>query len=76
MQKLILAGSNLTIHRADYQRILYHAALDAGAVVKFGRKVVSVDTSIPSLTLQDGTIVSSDLIVAADGMSSLDSTIA
>ncbi|KAH7388933.1 hypothetical protein BKA64DRAFT_125359 [Cadophora sp. MPI-SDFR-AT-0126] len=61
---------NLTIHRADYQRILYHAALDAGAVVRFGKKVVSVDTSMPSLILQDGTMTVTDLIVGADGIGS------
>ncbi|PVH76516.1 FAD dependent oxidoreductase domain-containing protein [Cadophora sp. DSE1049] len=61
---------NLTIHRADYQRILYDAALEAGADVRFGKKVVSVDISIPSLTIQDGPIVKSDLVVGADGIGS------
>ncbi|KAG4441105.1 hypothetical protein IFR05_003395 [Cadophora sp. M221] len=61
---------NLTLHRADYQKILYDAAVKAGASISFGRKVVSIDTSTPSLTLQDGSIINSDLIVGADGIGS------
>ncbi|KAH9206540.1 FAD dependent oxidoreductase domain-containing protein [Leptodontidium sp. 2 PMI_412] len=61
---------NLTLHRADYQKILYDAAWKAGASISFGKKVVSIDTSTPSLTLQDGAIIRSDLIVAADGIGS------
>lgn len=65
--------SNLTLHRADYQKILYDAAWKAGASISFGKKVVSIDTSTPSLTLQDGAIIRSDLIVAADGTPSVES---
>jgi salicylate hydroxylase len=57
----------LTLHRADYQRILYDAALEAGAKIEFGKKVVSIDQFAPSLTLEDGSIMTTDLIVAADG---------
>ncbi|KAH7324103.1 FAD dependent oxidoreductase domain-containing protein, partial [Rhexocercosporidium sp. MPI-PUGE-AT-0058] len=61
---------NLTLHRADYQRILYDAAVKADVDVSFGKKVVSVDTSTPSLALQDGSIIKSDLVVGADGIGS------
>jgi salicylate hydroxylase len=57
----------VTIHRADYQRILYEAALQAGAEVKFDKKVVSINTNTPSLTLEYGSIVRSDVIIRADG---------
>jgi 2-polyprenyl-6-methoxyphenol hydroxylase-like FAD-dependent oxidoreductase len=63
--------SNLTLHRADYQRILYNAALKAGAKIEFGKKVTSIDQSAPSLTMEDGSVIRTDLIIAADGSSSL-----
>lgn len=63
-------SSNLTLHRADYQRILYDAALKAGAEIEFEKKVASVGQSAPSVTLEGGSIIAADLIVAADGMSS------
>jgi 2-polyprenyl-6-methoxyphenol hydroxylase-like FAD-dependent oxidoreductase len=46
---------------------LYDAAIRAGAEIKFHKKVTSVDPSIPSLTLEDGSIVKTDLIIGADG---------
>ncbi|CZT02276.1 uncharacterized protein RCO7_11034 [Rhynchosporium graminicola] len=60
---------NLSMHRADYQKVLYDAALEANAHISFGRKVISVDTSEPSLNLQDGSITTADLMIAADGKS-------
>ncbi|KAL2062579.1 hypothetical protein VTL71DRAFT_5651 [Oculimacula yallundae] len=61
---------NLSMHRADYQKVLYDAALKAGASINFGQKVVSVDTSKPSVTLQDGSVITCDLIIGADGIGS------
>ncbi|KUJ06637.1 salicylate hydroxylase [Mollisia scopiformis] len=61
---------NLTLHRADYQRILYDAAIKAGAKVEFNRKVKDVDFSTPSLTLEDGQEFATDLVIAAEGIGS------
>ena len=58
----------MNIHRADLQRILYDAALKAGAVVQFNKRVTTIDTGEPSLTLIDGSIITADLIIGADGM--------
>ncbi len=62
--------SNLTLHRADYQRILYNAATKAGATIEFGKRVVTIDFDAPSVTLENGLHVPSDLIIAADGIAS------
>jgi salicylate hydroxylase len=35
------------IHRADYQRILYDAAIEAGVEVRLGCPISSVDTHVP-----------------------------
>lgn len=61
---------NLTLHRADYQRILYDAAVQAGATVQFGKKVTDINFNTPSVTLESGMTVPSGLIVAADGIGS------
>ena len=63
-------GRTITLHRADYQRVLYDATINAGVKVEFGKKVVGYDFYIPSLILEDGMRVSSDLIIAADGIAS------
>lgn len=55
------------LHRADYQSILYDAAITAGVQVSFGNHVSTVDEATPSVTLEDGSIVNCDLIVGADG---------
>ena len=57
------------IHRSDYHKALHDLAIDLGVTIKLGCEVVSYDSAAPSLTLQNGQIIDSDLIVAADGMS-------
>ncbi|CZR69021.1 related to salicylate hydroxylase [Phialocephala subalpina] len=61
---------NLTLHRADYQRILYDAAIQAGATVGFCKKFTDIEFDTPSVTLESGLKVPSDLIIAADGIGS------
>ncbi|EON65108.1 hypothetical protein W97_04344 [Coniosporium apollinis CBS 100218] len=60
------------IHRADYQRLLYDAALAAGATVHLRRAISTVDDSgpCPSVTLKDGSRLEADLIIGADGIRS------
>lgn len=58
----------LLIHRADYQQILYDAAIKQGIEVKFGARVADVDPEAPLVTLEDGTLYSADLVVGADGI--------
>lgn len=55
------------IHRPDFQRILYDAAVSAGVVVRFNAGVDSVDASSTSAILDDGGVWPADLILIADG---------
>ncbi|KAK7885859.1 hypothetical protein LTR67_010211 [Exophiala xenobiotica] len=59
------------IHRADYQLVLYKAALAAGVLVHLNSRVVSVDESAPSVMLRDGRKLFADLVVGADGIRSV-----
>ena len=47
--------------------MLYRRAIDAGANVSFGSRVVSVDPESPSVTLASGKKIFGDLIIGADG---------
>jgi len=58
------------IHRADYQNILYYAALEAGVQVLLGTPIASVDENEPSVLLKSGQELKADLIVGADGVRS------
>lgn len=56
--------------RSDFRRLIYRAAMDAGARVHFGKVVDSVDSEIPSVKFTDGQMISADFIIAADGVRS------
>ncbi|KUJ09262.1 FAD/NAD(P)-binding domain-containing protein [Mollisia scopiformis] len=58
------------IHRADYQKILYDAAKEAGVHFSLGCHVESVDEHGPAIFLRDGRQLEADLIVGADGIRS------
>jgi hypothetical protein len=45
--------------------------LKEGVEMRFGCQVKEVDQAVPAVTLQDGTKLEADLIVAADGISIL-----
>ncbi|KPI34546.1 3-hydroxybenzoate 6-hydroxylase [Cyphellophora attinorum] len=60
-----------TLHRADYHRVLYEAALERGVKVRVGCPVVSVDETVPSVTIKGGEVVKADLIVGVDGTKSV-----
>ena len=62
-------GSYWLIHRADYQRILYEAALAAGVTVRMDCAVQVVDDS-PAVHLVSGEVIPADLVVGADGIKS------
>jgi salicylate hydroxylase len=50
---------------------LMEVALEKGVKVKTGKKVESVDIERTEIVLEDGTTVSADLIIAADGVHSI-----
>lgn len=59
------------IHRANFHTALHRRALDLGVTVKLAAKVVKYDPESAEITLADGSSASADLIIAADGMSSV-----
>lgn len=60
----------LLIHRADYLKILYELAVEAGVVIKKNSRVVEVDGNIRTVTLKNGDTYTGDLIIGADGIKS------
>jgi salicylate hydroxylase len=62
----------LLVHRADLIDILLTGARDAGATVRTGYAVQVVDLSglHPRLTLADGSLWETDLLIGADGVQS------
>ncbi|KAI5955951.1 hypothetical protein KGF57_003436 [Candida theae] len=60
----------LLIHRADYQKLLYQAALDLGIEYKNGCRIKEVDESTATVVLETGEKYTADLVVGADGIRS------
>lgn len=58
------------IHRADYQRLLYDAALEHGAQVELSARVAQVDEEKPSVTTVQGREYEADVVIGADGIRS------
>ena len=58
---------SLAIERQAAGEVLYRSAIAAGAEVLFGKRVIDVDEATPAVKLEDGSIMSADLIVGADG---------
>ena len=56
------------IHRADYQKLLYDAAVELGAKVILNARVDKVDDATTTVFLENGDTFKGDLIVGADGM--------
>lgn len=66
-------GQGVTCARTDLHRELERLAVGPGegppAVVRLGSKVVNCNPQEGSLTLSDGSMVRSDLVLGADGIS-------
>ena len=58
------------IHRADYQRILYDAALEHGAKIILSARVAHVNPEKPSVTTAQGLEFEADVVIGADGIRS------
>lgn len=56
------------IHRADYLKILYEAALERGIKVFTNSRVKRVDDDTATVYLENGKEYSGDLIIGADGI--------
>jgi len=59
------------IHRADFHRMLYDLATGAGAQIRLGCTVTSIDAEKPSVTLRSGEVIDCDLLIGADGVKSM-----
>lgn len=57
------------IHRADFHRMLYEL-VEPQCTIRTNCRVVSMDTSKPTLTLESGEVVHADLVIGADGVKS------
>ncbi|KAG2147794.1 uncharacterized protein EDB93DRAFT_1146710 [Suillus bovinus] len=64
-------GEFLFLHHASLRQILYDAAIAAGAEVRAGTTVVSASGHGPRVTLSTGETLLADVIVGADGRSSI-----
>ena len=62
------AHSYWQIYRPDFQKLLAEGALGYGAQIQFDAKVMVVDVEAGSVILSDGTILTVDLVICADGM--------
>lgn len=58
-------------HRAELIDALAEGAEAAGARLRFGAKVVSIQPELPVATLENGEALTGDLIIGADGIHSL-----
>ncbi|GIK05790.1 hypothetical protein Aspvir_009903 [Aspergillus viridinutans] len=59
------------IHRADFHSALCRKAKDMGIEIRLGARVANYDPVLGSITLEDGTSHTGDLVVAADGIKSV-----
>lgn len=62
-----------SLHRADYQSVLFDAAVKRGVSIHLDHRVIGMDTTKSSVTIQHGDKVAkhhADLIVGADGLRS------
>lgn len=62
-----------TVHRADYQKILFDPVIQMGVKVKLNRRVVDVDPEVPYVTVVSGhhrEQLTADLVIGADGLRS------
>ena len=61
----------LHVHRADYHAALVAKAREVGVDIRLSSKVDTVDFEAPSVTLDNGELVKADVIIGADGISSV-----
>lgn len=59
------------VHRAHFHAALYQRALDLGVTVKLASRVDRYDPHSPKIFFGNGDEATADLIVAADGLSTL-----
>lgn len=63
--------SHLNSQHGDLMDMLHGLVVKSGVEVQFGKTVLDVDPSKPSVTLVDGTEISGDVVIGVYGESSL-----
>ncbi|KPI37152.1 3-hydroxybenzoate 6-hydroxylase 1 [Cyphellophora attinorum] len=58
----------LVIHRADYHKVLMDEAQRLGAEIVLNAKVSNIDLYSGLVSVEDGTLYTSDVVVGADGL--------
>ncbi|KAF9236355.1 FAD/NAD(P)-binding domain-containing protein [Melanogaster broomeanus] len=58
------------IHRADFHKMVFDL-VEPHVNIRTNCRVVALDPSVPSLTLESGEVVRADLVIGADGVKSL-----
>lgn len=61
-------GVWMVIHRADYHEVLLDEATRLGAEITLNAKVTKVELDAGVVTLENGRIVTADVVVGADGL--------
>ena len=56
-----------TIHRADYQQVLFEEAQKLGAEILLGSEVANVDSVQGQVQLKCGKLITGKVIIGADG---------
>lgn len=64
----LLNGPLWQIHRGDLHAVMLEYALSIGVHVVMGARVRDYNADTPSVTLENGTIMGADVILAADGL--------
>ena len=62
-----------TISRFELQDALIKHAVSLGVEVKWNSRIDSINVATPSVKLQDGQVLTADLLIGADGKSSCES---
>lgn len=57
------------VHRAHFHEALHQLAQKLGVTIRLRAKVIRFSEHDPSVTLADGSIVTAELVIAADGKS-------
>ncbi|KAL0945526.1 hypothetical protein HGRIS_001008 [Hohenbuehelia grisea] len=60
-------GDFIFAHHADVRQFLYDTAISAGAKVRLGAVVSSIDPEARTVSLDSGEVLNADVIVGADG---------
>ena len=59
------------VHRAHFHDALYRRAVELGVSVLINHKVIDYDETAPAVTLANGKVLNTGLVVAADGVNSI-----